>query len=180
MVKARPNAKPQTVVHNSKMKIRLTDRIIKLTELPLEEVDTIFQNGISDSYKFFPTTIMYGTMVNGRIDALINPPKLIADPFQSRVKGEFKRENELTKIDLKINLSWLIIVFGILWYIPILIATWGLFTNEQGHVIERIIWISLFSILPIGFSTLKLNWDKVRLENWIEERIRTEHNSTQS
>lgn len=162
------------------MKLRLTDRITKWTELPLEEVDAIFQNGTSDSYKFFPKTIMHGTMLNGRIDALINPPKLIADPFQSRVKGEFKRENELTKIDLRINLSWLIIVFGILWYIPILIATWGLFTNEQGHLIERIIWISLFSILPIVFCSLKLNWDKQRLENWIEERMRIVHSSTQS
>lgn len=165
-------------MHNSKMKLRLTDRITKWTELPLEEVDTIFQNGTSDSYKFFPTTIMYGTMVNGRIDALINPPKLIADPFQSRVKGELKRENERTKIDLRINLSWIIIVFGILWYIPILFGIWGLFTNELDHVIERIIGLSLFSILPIGFSALKLNWDKGRLENWIEEKVRTVHNNT--
>ncbi len=123
---------------------------------------------------------MYGTLVNGRIDALINPPKLIADPFRTRVRGELKKERELTQIDLKIDLSWLIILPGVLWYIFMLIGFWNLFTNDLGHVIERIIILTMFSILPIGFSALKLKWDKERLENWLEENIATVQNSTVS
>ena len=153
------------------MRLPLTCRITKWVDLPLDEVNTIFQNLTSDSHNLLPKTVMYGTVVNGRIDALINPPNLLVDPFKSRVRGELKKENSLTKIDLRISLSWVLIVFGILWYIPMIIGFWGLITKDLGHVTERIIMLSIFSILPFGLSALKLNFDKRRLEDRIEEEI---------
>jgi hypothetical protein len=69
------------------MKLTLNERILKRTDLSFDSVSLILTSGTLKGFNFFPDKIMTGTIENGIINAVINPPTGWADPFKSRVKG---------------------------------------------------------------------------------------------
>ena len=155
------------------MKLTLTDRIMKQTELSHENVISILQSGTLGAFKFFPDEIMTGKFANGKIKSVINPPTGFADPFKSRVNGIVKNENGRTKIELKINLGWIIIGFYIIWYSLILLMIFGLIFQQSEHALQSFGILIVFILLPLGLGKLKLSWDKRRLEDWIDEKLKT-------
>jgi hypothetical protein len=160
------------------MKLTLNERIFKRTDLSVDCVISILQSGTLKGFNFFPDKIMTGTVDNGRVRTVINPPKGWADPFKSRVQGIVNQEEGRAIVDLKINLGWVIIAFYIIWYSLLFLMLFGLVFKDSKNGIEVIGILIAYSLFPLGLGKIKVNWDKRRLEKWIEKKIKTVPNKT--
>lgn len=155
------------------MKLTLNERIFKRTDLSIDSVSLILQSGTLKDFNFFPDKIMTGTIENGKVKTVINAPKGWSDPFKSRVKGVINQEEGQVIIDLRIGLSWVIIVFYFIWYSLLFIMLYGLIFKDSNNGLQKFAILIAFSLFPLGLGKLKVNWDRRRLEHWIEKKIKT-------
>ena len=146
---------------------------MKKTELSHEDVISILQSGTLRGFEFFPDKIMTGRLESGKIKSVINPPTGLADPFKSRVSGVVENNNGRTKIELKIKLGWVIIGFYIIWYSLILFMIFGLIFKQSEHSLRSFGILIVFILLPLGLGKLKISWDKRRLEDWMDKKLKT-------
>jgi hypothetical protein len=155
------------------MKLTLSERILKRTELSYDKVGSILQSGTLSGLNLFPEKIMTGRVNNGHVKSVVNPPLGWSDPFKSRVNGIIKQDNGHVIIDLKISLGWVIIAFYCIWYPLILLMLYGLIFKDAKGGLEMLGILIVYSLLPLGLGKLKVNWDRRRLESWIEKKIKT-------
>jgi hypothetical protein len=160
-----------------RMKLTLNERIFKRTDLSFDSVNSIFQSGTLKGFNFFPDKIMTGTVENGKVKTLINPPTGWSDPFKSRVKGVINQEEGQVLINLKISLGWVIIAFYCIWYSLLFIMLYGLIFKDSKGGLEMFGFLIAYSLFPLGLGKLKVYWDRRRLENWIEKKIKTVPNN---
>ncbi len=154
------------------MTVTLTDRIERKTKTPYDKVISIFNSGITKKFHFFPTQIMYGYIKDGKIKTVINPPSGISDPFKTRVKGVIKIENGETIIKLKLSPSWVVIGFTLIMCSPFIFSLFSFEYFEILKTLKLIGMLLVFAIIPLGLGKIKLNWDKRRLEKWLNEKIK--------
>jgi len=163
-----------------KMKLTLNERISKRTDLSIGSVSSILQSGTLEGFNFFPDKIMTGTVENGKVKTVINPPTGWSDPFKSRVKGTINQEEGQVVIDLRISLGWVIIAFYGIWYSLLFLMLYGLIFKDSDGGLEMFGILIAYSLFPLGLGKLKVNWDKRRLEKWIEKKIKTVPNKVYS
>ncbi len=160
------------------MKLTLIESIEKKSDKPYDKILLALQSGTSDEFSFFPKEIMDGVIGNGEIMTVINPPVGHVDPFKSRVRGLVKKENGLTVIKLKISPSWVIIGFTVIWCFLIILGT---ITYEFIDLVQTLQFLGvaiIWTFIPFGVGKLKVNWDRRRLEKWINNKIKTLPNKT--
>lgn len=155
------------------MKMKLSERIIKRTDLSYEKASSILQSGTLKGFNLFPGKIMTGKIENGKVQTVVNPPIGWSDPFKSRVNGIINREEGQVIIDLKISLGWLIIGFYCIWYSILLLILFGLIFTDSNGGLDLFGFLIVYSLLPLVLGKLKVNWDRRRLENWINKNIKT-------
>ena len=163
-----------------RMKLTLNDRIYRRTNLSFQSVCSILQSGTLQGLNLFPDRIMTGTIENGKVRAVINPPLRVSDPFRSRVRGTISQDERQVTIDFKIRLSWVIIAFYAFWYSIHLMILFKSITNDSNveHVeIEVVEHMIASLVLPLILGKLKVYWDRTRLENWIKKNIETVPNN---
>ena len=163
-----------------RMKLTLNDRIYRRTNLSFQSVCSILQSGTLQGLNLFPDRIMTGTIENGKVRAVINPPLWVSDPFRSRVRGTISQDERQVTIDFKIRLSWVIIAFYAFWYSIHLMILIKSITNDSNveHVeIEVVEHMIASLVLPLILGKLKVYWDRTRLENWIKKNIETVPNN---
>ena len=153
------------------MKLTLHERVFRRTDLSFDKVNLILQSGTLKGFSFFPDKIMTGTVENGKVKTVINPPTGWSDPFKSRVNGIIKQEEEHVIINLKISLAWVIIAFYYIWYTLLSLMLFGLIFNDSNGGLEMFGTLIVYSLVPLGLGKLKVIWDRRRLENWIEREI---------
>lgn len=108
---------------------------------------------------------MNGTLSNGRLKAVVNPPMGISDPFKSRVTGYIKDLDFQTEIILEVKPGWFI---SVLCLMLLAFTTVSIFFR-----IELALGLFLFFILCFALGLLKIEWDKGRLVKWINNKIGT-------
>lgn len=155
------------------MKLTLNERIIKRSDLSMDKVCSILHSGTSKGFNFSPEKVMTGTVEDGKVKTVINPPTGWSDPFKSRVQGRVFQEEEQVIIDMKISLGWLIIAFYCIWYSILLLMLFGLIFKDSKGGLEMFGFLIAYSLFPPGLGKLKISWDRRRLENWIEKKITT-------
>jgi hypothetical protein len=153
------------------MKLTINERILKQTDLSYDRVNSILQSGTLKGFNFFAENIMTGTIENGKVKTVINPPIGLVDPFKSRVNGFINQQGGQVIIDLKISLGWIIIGFYFIWYSLLLLILFGLIFKGSNGGLEMIGILIAFFLLPLVLGKLKIYWDRRRLENWMEEKI---------
>jgi hypothetical protein len=153
------------------MTLALTEKIERVTKTPYDKVVSIFSSAISQRFQFFPDQIMSGHIYNGKIKTVINPPTGWSDPFRSRVIGNIIIENDQTRIQLKISPNWLILGFLIIWNGLLLLMILKFDYTEFLKSIKFIGLNFIWAIIPIGLVKIKVNWDKRRLDKWLNKNI---------
>jgi len=155
------------------MKLSLIENIEKITETSYDKVISIISSGISEKFHFFPKEIMNGKVENGNVKAVINPPTGLVDPFKSRIEGCIKNINEQTNISLRIRLGWKVIGFLIIWCVMILYMILSFDYSDLMRNLQFIGISIIWTLLPFGAAKIKINWDKRRLANWLNNNIKT-------
>lgn len=154
-----------------KMNFSLTEKIEKKTKLSVKDTITILKNGTEKKFQFFPDQIMKGKITTNFIEAVINPPIGLSDGFKSKVTGRIINDKTTTHISLIVKPSLAITIFIVAWCLLIFLA---LFFHEYSDTIEtlKFLFITIaWTILPFALCKLKVNWDKRRLEKWIETEL---------
>ena len=154
------------------MKISLKENIYKITDNSSEQVLAVFkksENASEDVLSWLNHSKKENII---SIKALINPPSGFADAFKSRMSGQIiDRENQ-TIIDLKIRPSWVIIIFSTIWISLLLIMFYQVDLTNITKAIKFIGFFILYLSIPLGLGKLKVNWDRRRLEKWINSKFR--------
>ena len=154
------------------MKISLKENIYKITDNSSEQVLAVFkksENASEDVLSWLNHSKKENII---SIKALINPPSGFADAFKSRMSGQIiDRENQ-TIIDLKIRPSWVIIIFSIIWISLLLIMFYQVDLPNISKTVKFIGFFILYLSIPLGLGKLKVNWDRRRLEKWINSKFR--------
>jgi hypothetical protein len=155
------------------MQFKLTYTIEKISDNSIEEVISIFHKGTANRIQMIPDQILYGYVREEKIEAVINPPHGLVDPFKSRIEGLIKNENNKTTISLKIKPSWTIIGFIGIWigllFIMLVNFEYPNFYRVLQYFGLSIIW----TLIPIILCKIKVKWDKTRFEKWLDKKIIT-------
>jgi hypothetical protein len=154
------------------MNFKLIEIIERTSETSFDKVISILKSETSKRFQLFSDRIMRGQINNGHIIAVINPPLGLADPFKSNLNGVVLNENGKTKILLKIYPSWLIIGFGIIWYVLLLFMIIRLSYKDITDSLKSIGLILIYGFVPYGLCKLKLNWDTRRLKYRIDKIVK--------
>lgn len=153
------------------MKIRLSRKINKETDLPVEEAVKVIQTGVSTKYQLFPDKIMCGDLDEGKFETLINPPFGWVDPFRSRVIGKFSHKDKLTIISLTVKPNSLTTGFMVIWYSLMILMILSFSYHSWIEFVE-VLGISLiWAAFPFFLIRIKTSWDKRRLESWLNKRL---------
>ncbi|MDP4274221.1 MAG: hypothetical protein Q8907_08085 [Bacteroidota bacterium] len=150
----------------------LTEIINKETGKNRDKVIATLRKGICDKFQLFPDKIMHGFIIDNKIRAFISPPFGFVDPFKSRVTGIIENNNNKTEIQLKVNPSFVIIGFIMIW---IGLIIFMIITHNFRDILNSLGFIGIaiiFTIIPFGLAKIKIRWDKKRLENWIDKEIK--------
>jgi hypothetical protein len=153
----------------------LTETIEKTTNLSQDKVIALIASGTTNKFQLFPDYMMTGEIIGNRIDTVINPQTGFSDPFKSRATGNITCDNKLTSIRITIKPSWTLILSATVWN-GLIIA--GLCFSEYGtfpdlvqtlkYIFIQVVWI----LLPFGLIRLKVNWDRRRLEKWLDNALK--------
>ncbi len=139
--------------------------------MQIDELIVKMKDAMGGGTEFFSNKIMDGYIQNSRINAYINPFSFIQDPFRSKVKGVIVPDGTQTKISLKISFGIVNILVLFFWYIPMIF----ILQQKANRNIESILVVfgicSALSLICFILLTLKLFWDKSRLEKWIRNNI---------
>jgi len=160
------------------MKLTLSESIFKRTDLSYDKVVSILQSGTLTEFNLFPDKIMTGRVSNGQVKSVVNSPLGWSDPFKSRVNGFISQDNSQVIIDLKVSLGWVLIAVYCIWYSFILLMLYGLLFKDSNGGLDMLGIVIAYSLLPLGLGKLKVNWDRRRLESWMEKKINTVPNKT--
>lgn len=155
----------------------ISEKIVRQTHRPYNEVISLFDSEISREFKLFPDRVMNGKLKDGEIRAVINPPMGFSDPFKSRVKGVITEIEGTTQINLHVKPAWIIIAFWLFWTFVLSIFLFQLDYKNIDFSIETIGHIFLFGVVPYLLGKLKVNWDKRRLLKWLKRRVLTVPNN---
>ena len=151
----------------------INKEIVIKSKLSLPQTITEIEKGMSVGFNLFPSQIMTGNIYGTKIYATINPPKYWSDPFRSRVEGDIESENGGTRLNLKVKFGLVNILVLLIWYFPMAIVL----QHPKNQNIESILLIfgmcTIFSLLSLLLLRIKMNWDKRRLEDWLNRNLET-------
>jgi len=144
-----------------------TSQIILKADLSIDEVIHKIKMGICQNFEFFPDKIMSGKIYGNKINATINSPVSISDPFKTKVNGHIVVENDNTKVELILSFGIVNKLILIIWYLP-MISLLQHEKNQDFYSILRIFgMLSLLSFISFLLLWIKLKWDKRKLEKWL-------------
>jgi|TARA_Y100000385_G_scaffold228312_1_gene239463 hypothetical protein len=150
------------------MKIKIIENIVRIVNVERAKFVSNFKTQISEEFQLFPKQILTGKFEDNKVNAKINPPSGLVDPFKSIVTGTIESDNNSTKLNLKVSPSWTIRIFLTIWYVLILLMTinynYSGFSNLLKFIGLELIWI----LIPLVLTRLKVRWDRIRLERKIK------------
>ena len=150
----------------------ITDRIKLKSELSINDVIQKVEKGISQEFEFFTDKIMSGKLNGTEVNATINPPNALSDPFKTRVKGNIISENGETKLDLKVSFGIVNKLILFIWYLPMFSLLQHEKNQDLNSILEIFGMLSMFSLLSFILFWLKLKWDKGRFEKWLAKNLK--------
>ena len=149
----------------------ITESIIMKSEMSINEVIRQIEKGISPNFELFPDKIMSGNINGTRINATINPPGGLSDPFKTSVKGNVISENGETKLKLKVSFGIVNKLILVVWYIPMISLLQAEKNQDINSILEIFGMCSIMSLISFILFWLKLKWDKGRLEKWLAKNF---------
>ena len=127
---------------------------------------------MSNGSELFTDKVITGDIYETRLNATINPPNALSDPFKSKVEGSILSENKGTKLELTVKFGIVNILAILIWYLPMLFV----FQYEKNQDLKSVLAIFgmclLFSLFSLFLLKLKVNWDKRRLEEWLISKLK--------
>ena len=149
----------------------ITTQIILKSDLSIDKIIHKIKMGICQNFDFFPDEIMSGKIYGSKINATINSPVSISDPFKTKVNGHVVVENDYTKVELNLSFGIVNKLILIIWYLP-MVSLLQHEKNQDLYSILRIFgMVSLLSFISFLLLWIKLKWDKRRLEKWLIETL---------
>lgn len=149
----------------------MSKEIIIKSELSLPDTISQIEKGIGVGFELFPSQIMTGNIHGTKISATINPPKYWSDPLRTRVEGDIESGRGGTKLNLKVSFGWVNILVLLIWYFPMIIVL----QHPKNQTMKSVLMIfgmcTMFSLLSFLLLRMKMNWDKRRLENWLNKNL---------
>ena len=146
----------------------LTENIEKLMNIDTELFKFKLNNQMENSFQFFHNKPLNGEIIGDKLIAKINPPIGMVDGLKSIVSGEIKKENNFTRLTLKIEPNLIVLLFVFVWEGLVLLCLIKFSFLNISQTVRFVIIMLTWALIPIILTRLKLKWDKSRLNKLIE------------
>jgi hypothetical protein len=156
------------------MRIGVIEIITKKIQISKEELLTIFKENTCKYFQYFSDRELIGKITSERIIVKVRHQAGFADPFNSISFGKIESLERHTQLTFTVIPSVILILILTLWTLLNLwfIISYG-YQNDLIKFLRNVGISFLTTIFPFVFVRLKVNWDKRRLEKWIDKNIKT-------
>ena len=153
------------------MKFSFSRKINCYSEFDRDRIISILNKNISNTTGLFSDKFLIGKVENYQIRVKINSSSGFVDPFKSKIQGSVENDNGRSYLSFVINPSWTIIIFLIVWIVLTILMLFSFEFNEIWDSLKfwgiALLWI----VFPFLLTMLKINWDKKRLEIFLNDNI---------